>query len=219
MAAPRVLRCNLRLDHAVLADAKHVVRIREAGVRQRITRLELDRTLKVLETAFQIVGRSPVPVEASLQIGLVRRGLRRLTARAVEQRQRQRLGDASGDRALNLEHAREVAVEGIGPRVRLVRDTNELRGDANHAGVAADAAFEHVIDVQRLSNLRDGRAGPLEVHRRRAADDAHARRIEPREVLPLRLSKGSTASMTRDRASAGVFPVVVDVDPQRHLSE
>src|ERR1700736_4066512 len=68
------------------------------------------------------------------------------------------------------------------PKVRLVLDLNQLGGDADVAGIAPNAALQHVLDAQFTTDLRDGRLAVRVMHYGGPCDDAQMLRIEASEL-------------------------------------
>ena len=66
--------------------------------------------------------------------------------------------------------------------MRLVFDSNQLRGDPDLVAFAADTAFQDVIDSEFGTNLADALGGALVGHARGASDHAHALGIHASQV-------------------------------------
>ena len=67
----------------------------------------------------------------------------------------QRIGDCFGDFALNTEDVDELAVIGIGPKMRIGRRPDELHVDAHLIGGFLDAALQDVGHAKLLRDLRE----------------------------------------------------------------
>ena len=118
LARPQALRhrrAQAELDPAIA----------EAGVGQRITRIDGDRAFETLHRLQQALARAFAPQIAAAQVMVVgsrvvgvaaRRG-RRLAAR---ERQRQRVGNALRQRILELERIARIGIELLGPQHDIV---------------------------------------------------------------------------------------------------
>ncbi|HET9387746.1 MAG TPA: hypothetical protein VFO67_21615 [Gemmatimonadales bacterium] len=120
-----------------------------------------------------------VPVEAALQILLVRRRGRlsgHLRRRRVVRCQLhgERLRDARRHIGLHREAVRQAALVGLGPEVRLAGRFHQARGDPHPIAFAPDTALEQVVCLQRLPHLSRAEVRFLEHHRRPPREDADA---------------------------------------------
>lgn len=97
-----------------------------------------------------------------------------LRKRVAEQTYLERRRDAARDLVLNREDVRELAVVRSGPKMRVGRDVDELRGDPDVAASSANTAFEHVIDAERGSDRFQIRVSASERERRRAGRHVQA---------------------------------------------
>ena len=117
----------------------------------------------------------------ALQSPIVGGDVRRSTGRARQHRREhaaQRLRDAAGDITLQHQDVVEVLLVSLRPQRRLTLHVHQRRRDADSRRVAADAAFEQVVDAKFLPDLDHILARGLVLHRRRAPDDVNALRVE-----------------------------------------
>src|SRR5690606_14036603 len=125
----------------VAVRGKH--RQRERRMRRRILWVETDRAKKGFARAKDLLGALRREAVQAEQVRVVRFDV--IGARAVPLRKRvaeqtylERRRDAARDLVLNREDVRELAVVRSGPKMRVGRDVDELRGDPDVAASSAN---------------------------------------------------------------------------------
>ena len=98
---------------------------------------------------------------------------RTFTARAAASSRRdqvaaQRSDDRVGDFVLDREDVGQLAIVGLRPQVTVVHRVDQLRGDAHVVAGLAHAAFEDVVDLERLRDVGRAERTALVRERRRA---------------------------------------------------
>ena len=90
--------------------------------------------------------------------------------------------DGARHLALQREHVLQVALVALGPELRLVAGLDQLGGDADPAGVVADAALDDVVHAQVAPDRGDVAARALVPHRRGARDHRQALGLQASEL-------------------------------------
>ena len=115
--------------------------------------IDLRRTLKILDCLVQVVVRSPIPEEASLQVALVRFRIHPARARQLFVLRRLN-GDLDFSRdlprqfTLKIENVSDVAIVALCPEVRVARRMNQLRRDPHAIARSHDRAFHDAVDAE-----------------------------------------------------------------------
>ncbi len=147
-------------------DRESEPRVGEPGVREGESGVQLHRLLEVLERAAKGRLGALVPLEASLQVRLVRlhaRGGRLDEALPPpEDRRREGRDDRAADLILHVEHVGELAIEPLGPEGEAVLAVHEVGGDAHARAAPAHAPGEHGGDAELGGDLLHVAFGALE---------------------------------------------------------
>ena len=155
----RLTRFLRRHDREV---GQRAVRLRQAGVRGRVVRIQRNRLLKGVargDQCLELAGQ-PVHKETAAQIQMVRLQVRRrlpddrLVGWARE-RNLEAFRDRVRDLVLDGKHVVDVAVVPIGPDLVSVVDVDELRGNPQSVPHLPHAALEHRRDHEPLADLAD----------------------------------------------------------------
>jgi hypothetical protein len=154
------------------------VAVRQAGIRQRVPRIQGDGLLEALDGDVNRGRRSLVPVVTAFEVELVglevRRGAPHGEGRLTEQRRHQGAHDRLDDLVLNLEHVGHLAVVALGPELVSGRDTHELCRDAQLRAGPPHAPLEHARDVELLADRTDVELAAAKAKRRRPRRHVHA---------------------------------------------
>ena len=115
-------------------------------------------------------------MEPARQVGLVcaRDARRHCRLGGREQLALQLHRDLGRDLALHGQAVAVLAVVAVRPQVRLASRLDQLRGDAHAVAADADAAFDQIVDAQRLADVGGAAADVLVEHRGGAGQDADA---------------------------------------------
>ena len=147
-------RGALRLGHRLdPVRAEQQIRIRQAGIGQRIVRILGDRLLEVLDRLLVAGDRALVPVIAALQVRLIRHGivgvaLRDLLAFLAAQARLDLVENLAGNLILHGEQVGGRAVVLIAPQLRSIRDVHQLGLDDQPIAADGDVAGDDGPDVE-----------------------------------------------------------------------
>ena len=127
-----------------------------------------------------------VPEETAFQIQLVSFSVRRLELEdrlitVTGQAQLQHSHDCTGDVVLDSKHVLHLAVEPLRPEAETVGDLDELGGDAELGVHPAEAAFQHRLHTEGISDLADVFVAAFERKARRPR--RHTQPFDPRQSV------------------------------------
>ena len=155
----RALRRHARARVGIMRphDSEHGQRrvtVRDAHMRQRITRIEREGFLEFHDRLLEALLGEPAPREPAVRVREIGRrvlGGTALTAarQVTSKRCTQRLADSFRDGVLHFENGREVLIEAAGPDLAAVFHVEQTRGDAQSAVAMLQRAVEHDLGVQR----------------------------------------------------------------------
>ena len=128
-------------------------------------------------------GNARGPEVSSLEVGLIRAKVRRVTARrrrVSRQSDSQRRGDRVRNLVLDREDVRPLAVVALGPEMKAVGHLDQLRRHPDSVACPAHAPFEQVLDVQPPADFRQLDILSAKQERRRPACHLQSRHLRER---------------------------------------
>ena len=104
-------------------------------------------------------------------------GARAASRRGNAERELERVADMLRDLVLESENALQLAIVGLRPNVKAIRDADQLRGDPHLRAIAAHAALDDIRDSELAPDLADIAALALELKDRGARHDLELRHL------------------------------------------